>query len=147
MTLESRPATLSHSSSTSRGFTLMELLVVITIIGLLVAVVARNFGGAITTSKQQTCRAQISNLKSAVDNYKLYNNKLPESLDLLIQPDPKNGNEPYLDSDSVPLDPWDNEYQLIKETATKYEIVSYGADAAPGGEGEEEDISSKKLKK
>lgn len=129
-----------------RGFSLMELMVVIAILGILSTLVVRNVIPMIGRAKVNTAKSDIATLKDAVQHYLMNNNKLPDSLDALIAPDPKNGNGSYIEQEETPRDPWDNEYQYIKEGSNKFEIKSYGADGLEGGEGDDEDISSKKLK-
>jgi general secretion pathway protein G len=131
---------------TTRGFSLMELMVVIMILGILAVVVQKNVWPMLDRAKVNTAKTDIKTLADAIGFYKMNNNKLPESLELLVTPDPKNGNAAYLELESVPLDPWDNQYDY-KPQGSKFEIICYGADGMQGGEGFDEDISSKALKK
>lgn len=132
--------------ATTRGFSLMELMVVITILGILAVVVQKNVWPMIGKAKQNTAKANIRTFMDAIGQYRLNNNKLPDSLDALVMPDPKNQNQAYIEDETVPLDPWDNPYDYKKD-GSKFEILSYGADGTQGGEGEDEDISSKNVKK
>ena len=128
-----------------RGFSLMELMVVITILGILAVLVVKNVWPMIAESKIKTTRANITTLKDLVGMYRLKNNKLPDRLDVLIEPDPKNLNQPYLEDEAMPTDGWGNDF-VYKRDGSSFEIVSLGADGVEGGEGEDADISSKKLK-
>ena len=127
------------------GFTLIELMVVIVIIGLLVALVGPQLMGAADDAKVVAARAQISNLKSALNMYKL-NPKLGkypstgEGLNALVNNPVKN----FLESEFIPKDPWKNDYVYTSPGAQghDFEIVSYGEGGALGGEGYAEDITS-----
>ncbi len=131
------------------GFTLIELMVVIVIIGLLVALVGPQLIGAADDAKVVAARAQISNLKSALNMYKL-NPKLGsypttgEGLNALVNNPVKN----FLEFEFIPKDPWGGEYVYTSPGAQghDFEIVSYGADKAPGGDGYAADITSYDLR-
>ncbi|MBN2310640.1 MAG: type II secretion system major pseudopilin GspG [Candidatus Hydrogenedentes bacterium] len=136
----------ARASGAAAGFTLIELMVVIVIIGLLVALVGPRLMGAADDAKVVAAKAQIHSFMSALDLYKL---KMPggkypttgEGLQALIT----NGKRNFLNQDSIPVDPWNNEYVYTSPGAQghDYEIVSYGADGAPGGTGEyDADIQS-----
>lgn len=132
----------------SLGFTLVELLVVLVILGLLGGVVGprviRHLGGA----KVDTARLQVDDLGAALDIYHLEVGRYPstsEGLEALVR-SPGNTpgwNGPYLKKKQVPKDPWGNSfvYRSPGENGT-YDLVSYGSDGSPGGEGESADISS-----
>jgi general secretion pathway protein G len=119
-----------------KGFSLIEILVVMAIIGLLVALVAPKFLGKVDKAKQQDAQAQIELLGQALDIYRLENHKYPtteEGLEVL---------QTYLKKE-LPLDPWDNEYIYTSPGLHgEYDLVSYGADNAEGGEGNDTDIVS-----
>jgi general secretion pathway protein G len=70
---------------------------------------------------------------------------MPDSLDVLTQPDPGNFDEPWISEEAPILDPWDNPYVLELESGMKFAIISYGADGAPGGDGEDRDIDSRTM--
>ncbi len=125
------------------GFSLMELMVVIAILGILVTLVATNVIPMLVQSKQTAAKTEIQVWKHAITQYLTLNNRLPDSLDVLTQPDPKYNDEPYLDKE--PIDPWGNRYDYKRISGSKFEIISYGADGLPQGDGENEDISSNKL--
>ncbi len=121
------------------GFTLVELMVVISIIAILATIVGVNVLGQMDESSVAAAQAQIKNFKTAIIAYKLKYKTLPDSLEQLVN-NPK-GIE-FLDPPEIPADPWGNPYQYNKEGGSKFVIVSYGADGSPGGSGYEADISS-----
>lgn len=134
-----------------RGFTLSELLIVMVILGLLATLVAPSLFKKVGSSKQKTAMAQIANIETALKTFKLDVGRYPrteEGLAALIT-SPRgllNWDGPYLEKD-VPLDPWGSPYGYTSPgEKVEYEIVSYGADGRPGGEGEDRDISSSTLK-
>lgn len=132
-----------------RGFTLIEIMVVMVILGLLVAVVAPNIMGRSDQARVTIAKTQISNIANALDLYRLDNSHYPstqQGLEALVErpsgsPEPKNWNQQgYLKS--VPEDPWGNEYQYVSPgTEGPYDLYSYGSDGQEGGEGDAADIS------
>ncbi|GGY67102.1 type II secretion system major pseudopilin GspG [Marinobacter zhanjiangensis] len=136
-----------------RGFTLIEIMVVMVILGLLVAVVAPNIMGRSDQAKVTIAKTQMRNIANALDMYRLDNSHYPstqQGLEALVErpsgsPEPSNWNpDGYLDS--VPVDPWDNEYQYINLGSSDYDLFSYGADGNQGGEGDAADISVEDIK-
>ncbi len=131
-----------------RGFTLIELLVVIIVLGLLVGLVGPRLFGRVGQSKQATAKAQIELLGAGLDQYRLDVGSYPATaagLDAL-QKNPgsaPNWNGPYLKK-SVPKDPWGNayKYRCCPGQHGEYDLWSEGADGAPGGEGENADVTS-----
>ena len=122
------------------GFTLIEMLVVITIIGLIVGLVGPRVLNYLSESKVKTAKIQIESLSSALDLYFLDNGRYPssnEGLTALVQrPASASGwNGPYLKTASVPADPWGHPY-LYKSPGdhTPFEIDSYGSAGPEGGE-------------
>ncbi len=134
-------------SNKSKGFTLLELLIVLIIIGLLAALVGPKLISRVGESKQKTSKVQIEMLSTALDTLRLDTGKYPDEdqgLEILIKAeDVKNWRGPYLKKKFVPKDPWGNEYIYKYDSETKeVEILSYGADAAEGGTGDDADITS-----
>ncbi|MFP4533076.1 MAG: type II secretion system major pseudopilin GspG [Desulfobacterales bacterium] len=128
-----------------QGFTLIELLIVMIILGLLAALVAPRMFGKVGTSKQKAAKSQISLFETALDTYRLDVGKFPSSdqgLEALRKKpnDADNWDGPYLPKE-IPKDPWGNpyEYKCPGENGD-YDIISYGADGQPGGEGEDADV-------
>jgi general secretion pathway protein G len=130
------------------GFTLLELLVVIVIIGLLAAYVGPKYFSQLGKSEVTVTRAQIEAFEKSLDTYRLDVGRYPtteEGLNALMAAPPTAGakwNGPYLKK-GVPLDPWGHGYQYrAPGSKGEYEILSLGKDGQPGGEGEAADISS-----
>ncbi len=131
----------------SRGFTLLELLVVVAIIGLLVGYVAPKYFSQVGKSEVGLARAQIDSLSKALDEYRLDTGHYPSS-DLglnALQVKPANEAKwsgPYLRK-AVPLDPWGNAYHYQSPgTHGDFDLYSNGKDGQPGGEGEAADLVS-----
>jgi general secretion pathway protein G len=129
------------------GFTLLELLVVVAIIGILVGYVAPRYFSQLGKSEVTAARAQIDGFEKALDTYRLDTGHYPtteQGLEALVTKpanEPK-WNGPYLRK-AVPLDPWGNAYQYKSPSSHgDYEIVSYGKDGQPGGSGEDADVTS-----
>jgi len=130
-----------------RGFTLIEMLIVMVILGLLAALVGPRMFGKVGKSRQKAAKAQISLLETALDTYKLDTGKYPTTEQglqaLRVKPDGvERWDGPYLPKD-IPLDPWGHMYDYrCPGEHGDYDIISYGADGSSGGEGEDEDIVS-----
>jgi general secretion pathway protein G len=130
------------------GFTLIELLVVLVILGLLAALAGPRVIGYLGGAKADTADLQVKNFKSALDLYRLDAGVYPttqQGLTALVR-SPGNApgwKGPYVDSPSVPLDPWGNPY-LYKAPGEHgaYDLYSLGSDKAPGGTGEAADVTS-----
>ncbi len=120
-----------------RGFTLIELLVVMVILGLLAALVGPKFFGQVDKARQKDALAQIAMLGEALDLYRLEKHRYPTTDEGLKEL------KSYLKKD-IPKDPWGNEYEYKSpgEDGREYDIVSHGADGAPGGDGNDMDIVS-----
>lgn len=131
------------------GFSLVELLVVLVIMGLLAGVVAPRLFGKVDQSRVTTAQTQIKTLRSAVENLHLDIGRYPtpeEGLELLSKApaDPSlapRWRGPYLD-DALPLDPWGKPYQYGVPGAggQPFALYSWGADMKPGGEGDAKDL-------
>ena len=131
----------------SKGFTLLELLVVIVIIGLLAGFVAPRYFSQVGKSEIQVARAQIDAFEKALDQYRLDTRRYPSSeqgLKALLERPAGEAQwaGPYLRKD-VPLDPWGRPY-IYRAPGSKgdYDILSYGKDGQPGGTGEAADIAN-----
>ncbi len=130
-----------------RGFTLLELMIVIIILGLIAGLVLPNVLGQSERAKEKLVCVQMKNLKNALDNFKLEEGSYPttqEGLRALIQnPNPqKYKNYPqngFLSSNKLPKDPWGHPYIYVNNNG-KIDIISLGADGKEGGEGENKDI-------
>lgn len=123
------------------GFSLVELLVVITIIGILATTVTIKVIGALGQAKVAKAKAEISKMKDAINIYYIVNGTMPETLEALGEPQ-KGYEEGIL---KVEKDPWNNEYEY-ERTGRKCVIRSLGADGIQGGEGEDADIDSDHLR-
>ncbi|MGE5489694.1 MAG: type II secretion system major pseudopilin GspG [Actinomycetota bacterium] len=138
---------LGATSRRSRGFTLLELLVVMVIIGLLVGYVGPRYFSQVGKSEVKAARAQIDALEKALDQYRIDNGHYPGQEAGLAALVTKPSNEakwdgPYLKK-GVPNDPWGNAYVYkIPGEHGEYDLLSYGKDGQPGGTGEAADITN-----
>ncbi len=135
-----------------RGFTLIEIMVVIIILGILAMYVAPKLMGRPEEAKQVRARMDIQALETALKLYKLDNGVYPsteQGLQALVQR-PETGVIPkkwraggYLEKGKVPKDPWGNDYIYISPGLKgDFDLLSYGADGVPGGENENRDITN-----
>jgi general secretion pathway protein G len=133
---------------TTRGFTLLELLVVMVIIGMLAAVVAPRYFSQVGKSRIKAARAQIDSLDKALEQFRLDTGRLPSTEEGLAAlnvapPGMTNWDGPYLKK-AVPPDPWGHPY-LYAQPGTHnndFDLESYGRDGQPGGSGEDADIGN-----
>lgn len=130
------------------GFTLLELLVVLVILGLIGTLVAPRVMGLLGRAKGDVARIQIENLATSLDLFRLDVGRYPTASEglpaLVVKPsglDRWNG--PYIDGTAAPEDPWGRAYvyEARGEGGRPYRIVSLGADGKPGGEGEDADVA------
>ncbi len=130
------------------GFTLVELLVVLVVLGLLISIVAPRAIGYLSGARSDTARIQMETFASALDLYRLDMRKYPTAeagLNALVTA-PAGATRwrgPYLNKSELPLDPWDNPYiyQSPGPGGKPYRMLSHGADGKEGGEDEDADIS------
>lgn len=128
------------------GFSLIELLVVLVILGLLAGLVGPNVLKWISSANTDTARTQIEQFSGALDLYRLEVGRYPttaEGLQALVQEPAgvSRWNGPYLKKGTVPKDPWGNEYQYRAPGQNgDFDLYSLGADNAEGGEGENQDV-------
>ena len=135
-----------------RGFTLIEIMVVIVILGILAMYVAPKLMGRPEEAKQVRAKMDIAALETALKLYKLDSGIYPgteQGLQALVQR-PESGIIPkkwrqggYLEKGKVPKDPWSNDYVYLSPGLKgDFDIISYGADGVPGGENENKDINN-----
>ena len=131
-----------------RGFTLIELMVVLAIIGVLAALIVPNVLGRADDARVTAARTDVGNLMQALKLYKLDNQRYPSAEQglnaLILKPttEPVPGNwKPYLDK--LPNDPWGRAYQYMNPGIKgEVDVLSFGADGQSGGEGHNADIGS-----
>jgi general secretion pathway protein G len=147
-----------EASTSERGFTLLEILIVITILGILASLIAVKLMDRPGEARQLKAQMDIKSLETALKLYKLDNAFYPstdQGLHALVEK-PALGKIPpkwreggYLDKDVVPLDPWDRDYLYLCPGVhnSDFDLWSYGADGEEGGEGENADITNWTTKK
>jgi general secretion pathway protein G len=141
-----------HSAASFRrrekGFSLIELIVVLVILGLLATVVGPKVINKIGQSKASIAKVQVADFEGALDMFRLDVGRYPtssEGLNALIQnPGVQNWTGPYLKKNTLPKDPWlrDYQYRSPGERGGDYDLWSLGADGSEGGEGDNADITS-----
>ena len=142
-----RAMTRTHKVRRQQGFTLMELLVVLAILGLLMSLVGPTVLNQLGGAKTKTAGIQIRDLEQALEIYKLDTGRFPTTdqgmVALMKKPSGSIGwNGPYLKAD-VPLDPWKREYHYkYPGDRGELDIFTYGQDGSPGGEGEDSDVGN-----
>ena len=140
-----------RSTSAEAGFTLIEIMVVVFILGLLITLVAPRILGRTDEARQTKAAADIKSIEQALSLYKLDNGSFPiteQGLQALVSP-PTSGPparrwnaEGYLEK--VPIDPWGQPY-VFQSDGNRYVVLSFGADGVEGGEGKDADIDSRNL--
>jgi general secretion pathway protein G len=134
------------------GFTLIEIMVVMVIIGILAGLIVPRIIGRPDEARRTKAQVQIESIETALKLYKLDNGYYPtteQGLQALVEP-PAAGQLPrawreggYLEKGKIPKDPWDNEYiYLSPGIYSDFDLMSYGADGEPGGEGKDQDINN-----
>jgi len=134
------------------GFTLVELLLVLTILGILAALVVPKFSGRTEQAKLTAAKTQIENFGTALDQFEVDNGYYPKGRnglgDLIAQPrDAQNWHGPYLKADAVPQDPWQHPYIYEcpgKHNPSSYDLSSAGPD---GRSGNDDDVCNWTIKR
>lgn len=136
----------------NNGFTLIEVMIAVMIIGILGVMVGPELFGRLSQAKQVAAKNQIDILKLALDNYRLDNGSYPttrQGLKVLIKKpaglSDHSWSGPYLEKKEIPLDPWGNEYYYQypgEHNSHKYDLWSLGADGKEGGTGENADVKN-----
>ena len=154
--LRAIPENAARAARTDRtaGFTLIEIMAVVLIIGLLVTIVGVNIFSQVDKARVGTARTQIKQLEGVLEFYRLDNARYPtteQGLDALVhkptgEPQPRNWRpEGYLQHSEVPLDPWGNPYQYAcpgQHNPYSFDLWSYGADGQAGGDGVNADVGN-----
>ena len=141
-----------HDHGQNHGFTLIEIMVVIIILGILVAYIAPKFIGRAEEARRTAARVQMESIETTLKLYKLDNGYYPtteQGLQALVEP-PTVGQLPrawreggYLEKGKVPKDPWKNDYVYLSPGLHgDYDLISYGNDGEPGGEDENADVNN-----
>ncbi len=140
-----------HGSAVQRGFTLIEIMVVIVILGVLAALIVPRIMSKPDEARATAARFDIANIMQALDTYRLDNLRYPsaeQGLQALVTmptmaPEPANWKQ-YLKA--TPMDPWGHAYQYLNPGLKgEIDVFSFGADGRPGGEGVDADIGSWQL--
>ena len=137
------------------GFTLIEIMVVIVILGILATLIIPRFMGREEEARRTMAQVQMESIETALKLYKLDNGVYPsteQGLQALVE-QPTIGQLPrkwreggYLEKRRVPKDPWDNDYVYLSPGLNgDFDLISYGADREPGGEGNNKDINNWEL--
>ena len=132
----------------NKGFTLLELMIVLVIIGLLAGIIGPNLFKNLEKSEKTTARAQVDAFTKAIDEYRIDNGSFPDSASglnaLLVAPaGASRWNGPYIKK--IPVDPWGMSYQYQspgEHNNPSYDVFSFGKDKTAGGTGEAADIGN-----
>jgi len=146
---------MSRGTVNDQGFTLIELMVVIVILGILAGLIIPRVMERPEQARRMKAQVQIESIETALKLYKLDNGSYPtteQGLQALVEP-PTVGQLPrdwreggYLEKGKVPKDPWEYEYVYLSPGLhSDFDLISYGADGQPGGEGADQDINNWEL--
>ena len=140
---------VKNNPKRARGFSLLELLAVLVILGILAGIFAPKFLGQAESAKRKAAKLEIDQIGQSLDLYKLEIGRYPTSQEglqaLVTAPSgTTNWNGPYLKKTGVPKDPWGNDYKYVSpgDQSRPYDIVSMGGDGKEGGDGDGKDITS-----
>jgi general secretion pathway protein G len=143
-----------NASKRRGGFTLVEIMAVVVIMGLLAGLVGTAVVSNLAKARSETAAAQIKQLESALTFYQMDNGRFPTSdqgLQALVEkpsgaPEPRNYRDGgYLQTKTVPKDPWGQPYQYLspgQQNPQSFDIWTLGADGAPGGDGGDRDVGN-----
>ncbi|MEM9384961.1 MAG: type II secretion system major pseudopilin GspG [Pseudomonadota bacterium] len=138
-------ATPRVAKGRQHGFTLIEIMVVVVILGILATLVLPNVMGRADDARVTKAKSDVQALMSALNLYRLDHLRYPAAdvgLEALVNPPPGTTRN-YLQKSTVPRDPWGNPYQYVNPGVRgEIDVLSFGADGAPGGEGFNADIGS-----
>ncbi len=131
-------------SAAKRGFTLVELLVVVAILGILGAIGLQGVTGNIEKTRRTAAKTAVDNIKGAITSYMIDKKKSTPPSDLRVLIEPNGDEDPYIDGgEGALVDPWDNDYR-IEVKGKRFVVISNGPDGSPGTE---DDIRSDKIEK
>jgi general secretion pathway protein G len=127
---------INRHPSRKSAFTLVELLLVLVILGILAAIVVPKFSGHSERAREQAARTQIQSFTTVLNNFEVDNGFFPKSLnDLIVQPrDAQNWHGPYLQIDSIPKDPWGNDYVYKAPGVHNPSFFDLSSGGPPGGD-------------
>jgi general secretion pathway protein G len=142
-----------QSKNKKSGFSLMEIMIVLILLGLIISIVGPRITGALSSGQRKAVMIQIKQLEGYLDRYRLDCGSYPltePGLKALIQK-PESGcpqwdPSGYAPGKKLPVDPWGTPFDYKSSDGFEYEIISYGQDKVEGGEGEKADFSSKEEK-
>ena len=143
------PSRRPGTADPEAGFTLLELLVVLAILGLLAAIVAPQVLKYLGASRSQTAKVQVENIAAALDHFALDVGRYPnadEGLEALVKPPPgvANWDGPYLQRSSALIDPWQRKYlyRVPGQHDDDFDVWTYGSDGVEGGSKEARDVGN-----
>jgi general secretion pathway protein G len=136
---------MRQARTRKNGFTLIELMVVITILGLLASIAAVNVMSYLKKAKIESTKQNMRAMAQAIQSYYLKKNRIPQSLSELCGPEGDEDRE--LQMEEPPKDAWGNDFVYTPKDKRNFDLMSYGADGQEGGQGEDKDILRADLNK